>query len=65
MTAKEEQKKLLESLDTIRNECIKHDKCIDCPICHSIEGCTLKARSPQKWVLSNEKEIWHAFNQNY
>lgn len=59
------EKELLETLRKIRSVCRSHSKCTDCPLSLSDEGCILKSRYPEDWILSDERKTWNAFNPNY
>lgn len=61
MTKAEEKKALLAALDTIRQQCIAAEGCINCPLCVA-RGCQLQLVRPSDWQLSTEApKVWHAF----
>ena len=45
-------KKLQEAVNTIRDECSAHRKCLYCPFYCVEEECYLTAKNPEEWELA-------------
>lgn len=60
----EEQKKLIDALETIKNECLSHaSTCKDCPIYSekSRGTCGLMNTRADRWKLNKPETEWRAF----
>ena len=48
---------LLKALQTIKNECKKHNNCNGCPILTYGDECGLESDKPSKWALE-KREVY-------
>ena len=48
---------LYKALETIRQECIKNNLCLKCPLrTRNDDGCSIRVSSPYEWELRGDEE---------
>lgn len=47
---------LYKALETIRQECIKYNLCLKCPLRTRDNECSISVSSPYEWELRDDKE---------
>lgn len=61
MESVEKQKKIIEALTVIKEECASHGICSMCPLYgDQLHPCKLRDSSPEGWTLNAPVEEWRA-----